>query len=97
VTEDQLLVNALGTLFKFQNVNSVECKFLFFKESRPKDVHVKVWRDDIPGIFNEYKKRMNALDLAVENNVFKPTMTKLCDYCPVSVCEFHPNLNSIKL
>jgi hypothetical protein len=37
-----------------------------------------------------YRERVSKLEASFTNNVWNPTQSALCPWCPVKSCEFHP-------
>ena len=86
---DQLVLMSLMVFAHFPHIRQVDSALLFVvKETMVKH---RMTRDDIESAWWQYRIRMSKLYSAFEHNVWHPSQSPLCGWCPVRTCEFHPN------
>jgi hypothetical protein len=49
----------------------------------------KVVLEEATSYWQDYRERVARLEAAFANNVWNPTSTPLCPWCPVKTCEFN--------
>jgi len=49
----------------------------------------KVMLEEATTYWQDYRERVARLEAAFANNVWNPTATPLCPWCPVKTCEFN--------
>lgn len=86
--KDQLDLMALLTFAHYPEVKKVNAGLLFVvKETMTKH---KVEVENAESIWWDYRERVAKIEAAHTNNVWNPTQSGLCPWCPVKTCEFHP-------
>jgi hypothetical protein len=85
---DQLKLMSLMTFAHFPHIREVKSALLFVV----KDTIVKyrMTFEETEKAWGEYRQRVSKLSSAFEYNVWNPTQTPLCGWCPVKGCEFNP-------
>jgi len=85
---DQLKLMSLMTFAHFPHIREVKSALLFVV----KDTIVKyrMTFEETEKAWWEYKQRVSKLSSAFEYDVWNPTQTPLCGWCPVKKCEFNP-------
>jgi len=85
---DQLVLMSLLVFAHFPHVRQVNSALLFVvKESM---VKYKMTVDEAPAHWQRYRERVAKLNACFANDVWNPTQTPLCNWCPVKGCEFNP-------
>jgi hypothetical protein len=85
---DQLALMSLMVFAHFPHIRQVNSALLFVvKESM---VKYKMSIDDVPANWQRYRERVAKLAACFDHNVWNPTQTPLCNWCPVKSCEFNP-------
>lgn len=85
---DQLKLMSLMTFAHFPHIREIKSALLFVV----KDTIVKhrMIFEETEKEWWEYKQRVSKLSSAFEHDVWNPTQTPLCGWCPVKGCEFNP-------
>jgi CRISPR/Cas system-associated exonuclease Cas4 (RecB family) len=84
----QLELMSLLVFANFPHIRQVNSALLFVvKESMVKH---KMSVDEAPAAWQRYRERIAKLAACHSNNVWNPTQTPLCGWCPVKTCEFNP-------
>jgi hypothetical protein len=84
---DQLILMSLMVFVHFPHVRQVNSGLLFVV----KDSIVKhsMLRSEAEEHWNNYRERVARLEQSHAANVWNPTQTPLCGWCPVRSCEFN--------
>lgn len=83
---DQLTLMALLVLANFPEVQYVRTSFVFFRYDEV--IKEIVLRKQFSELWAEFKFRMKAVEIAVQQNKFIPKPSGLCrKWCPVKTCE----------
>jgi hypothetical protein len=86
---DQLVLMSLMVFAHFPHIRQVNSALLFVvKDSIVKH---KMTRDDIDVNWWKYRERIARLEKSFEADVWNPTQSPLCGWCPVRSCEHNPN------
>jgi hypothetical protein len=86
---DQLVLMSLMVFAHFPHIRHVNSALLFVvKDSIVKH---KMSREDVEAHWWKYRERVARLEKSLEANVWNPTQSPLCGWCPVRSCEHHPN------
>jgi len=85
---DQLKLMSLLTFAHFPHVKEIKAALLFVVKNSI--VKHKVTVADRDKLWWEYRERVAKLEASYANDVWNPTQTPLCNWCPVSSCEFNP-------
>jgi len=84
---DQLILMSLMVFIHFPHIRQVNSALLFVvKESIVKH---KMSHDEAEEHWQRYRERVARLVRSSEANVWNPTQTPLCGWCPVRSCEFN--------
>ena len=84
----QLELMSLMVFANFPHIRQVNSALIFVvKESMVKH---KMTVDEVPAAWQRYRERVAKLAACYANDVWNPTSTPLCGWCPVRSCEFHP-------
>ena len=84
---DQLILMSLMVFSHFPHIRQVNSALLFVvKDSIVKH---KMTRDEAEFHWWRYRERVAQLAKSMEANVWNPTQTPLCGWCPVRSCEFN--------
>jgi len=84
----QLELMSLMVFANFSHIRQVNSALLFVvKESMVKH---KMTVDEVPAAWQRYRERVAKLAACHSNNVWNPTSSPLCGWCPVRSCEFNP-------
>lgn len=85
---DQLALMSLMVFAHFPHIRQVNSALLFVvKESM---VKYKMSVDEVAANWQRYRERVAKLAACFDHNVWNPTQTPLCNWCPVKGCEFNP-------
>ena len=85
---DQLVLMSLMVFAHFPHIRQVNSALLFVvKESM---VKYKMSVDEVAANWQRYRERVAKLSACFDHNVWNPTQTPLCNWCPVKGCEFNP-------
>jgi hypothetical protein len=84
----QLELMSLMVFANFPHIRQVNSALLFVvKETMVKH---KMTIDEAPAAWQRYRERVAKLAACHANDVWNPTQTALCGWCPVRTCEFNP-------
>jgi len=84
---DQLVLMSLMVFVHFPHIRQVNSALLFVvKESIVKH---KMIRSEADEHWQRYRERVAKLAKSLDANVWNPTQTPLCGWCPVRSCEFN--------
>lgn len=84
----QLELMSLMVFANFPHIRQVNSALLFVvKESMVKH---KMTIDEAPNAWQRYRERVAKLAACHANDVWNPTQSGLCPWCPVRTCEFNP-------
>lgn len=86
---DQLVLMSLMTLAHFPHIRQVNSALLFVVKNSI--VKQKMSRDDIEANWWKYRERIARLEKSFAADVWNPTQSPLCGWCPVRSCEHNPN------
>lgn len=85
---DQLVLMSLMVFTHFPHIRRVSSALMFVvKGSMFKH---RMGRDEAEEAWWRYRERVAKLEAAHANNVWNPTQSPLCGWCPVKGCVFHP-------
>jgi hypothetical protein len=85
---EQLVLMSLMVFAHFPHIRKVNSALLFIvKESM---VKMQMQRRQAEQFWWKYRERTARLEASFANNVWNPTQTPLCGWCPCTGCEFHP-------
>lgn len=85
---DQLVLMSLMTFQHFPHIRKVNSALLFIVKDDM--VKMQMLRDQAAAAWAKYKERTARLEASFEHDVWNPTTSPLCRWCPVKTCEFHP-------
>jgi hypothetical protein len=85
---DQLVLMSLMVFAHFPHIRQVNSALLFVVKNSM--VKHKMSVDDRDFHWWRYRERVAKLSNCFSNNVWNPTSTPLCGWCPVKTCEFNP-------
>jgi hypothetical protein len=86
---DQLMLMSLMVFEHFPHIRQVNSALLFVVKGSI--VKHKMTREDIEPKWWDYRMRVSRLQQCFESDVWNPTQTPLCGWCPVRSCEHNPN------
>lgn len=86
---DQLVLMSLMTFAHFPHIRQVNSALLFVVKNSI--VKQKMSRDDIEANWWKYRERTARLEKSFAADVWNPTQSPLCGWCPVRSCEHNPN------
>lgn len=86
--KDQLVLMSLMVFAHFPHVRSVSSALFFIVKGSMVTHRMSV--DDAPKAWQDYRERIARLEAAYEYNVWNPTQSGLCGWCPVKDCTFNP-------
>lgn len=85
---DQLVLMSLMVFAHFPHIRQVNSALLFVVKNT---VVTQMMTVEETGFhWDRYRERVAKLEQCVENDVWNPTSTPLCPWCPVKSCEFNP-------
>ncbi len=85
---DQLVLMSLMVFAHFPHIRSVSSALVFLvKGSMFKH---RMVREDADAAWWAYRERVAKLEAAHTNDVWNPSQSPLCGWCPVKTCPFHP-------
>lgn len=85
---DQLELMELMVFAHFPHIRQVNSALLFVvKETMVKH---KMSVEEVEAGWWRYRERVSKLEASFTNDVWNPTQSALCPWCPVKSCEFHP-------
>jgi len=85
--KEQLTLMSLMVFAHFPIVRMVKSALLFVVKDTM--VKHKVVLEEATNYWQDYRERVARLEAAFANNVWNPTSTPLCPWCPVKTCEFN--------
>ena len=85
--KEQLTLMSLMVFAHFPIVRMVKSALLFVVKDTM--VKHKVMLEEATSYWQDYRERVARLEAAFANNVWNPTSTPLCPWCPVKTCEFN--------
>lgn len=85
---DQLVLMSLMVFEHFPHIRKVNSALLFIVKNDM--VKMSMTRDQKDDYWWRYVERVARLEACMINNVWNPTPTPLCGWCPVTTCEFNP-------
>jgi hypothetical protein len=85
---DQLKLMSLLVFEHFPHIRKVNSALLFVVKNDMKTMSMR--REDIEPAWWDYRNRVARIESCHENNVWNPSQTPLCGWCPVKSCEFNP-------
>jgi hypothetical protein len=85
--KEQLTLMSLMVFAHFPIVRMVKSALLFVVKDTM--VKHKVVLEEVTNYWQDYRERVARLEAAFANNVWNPTSTPLCPWCPVKTCEFN--------
>jgi hypothetical protein len=85
---DQLVLMSLMVFQHLPHIRKVNSALLFIvKEDM---VKLQMLREQADAAWAKYRERTARLEASFENDVWNPTASALCRWCPVKSCELHP-------
>jgi hypothetical protein len=84
---DQLVLMSLMVFAYFPHVRQVNSALFFVVKGSM--IKHKMIREDIDAAWWKYRERVAKLSAAYEHNVWNPTRSPLCGWCPVKSCSFN--------
>jgi len=84
---DQLNLMSLLVFVHYPHIRKINSALLFVVKGSI--VKSKMTCDEAHYHWDKYKERVGRLAKSLEANVFNPTQTPLCGWCPVRSCEFN--------
>ena len=84
----QLELMSLMVFANFPHIRQVNSALLFVVKEDI--VKYKMTVDEAPAAWQRYRERVAKLAACQANDVWNPTQTPLCGWCPVKTCEFNP-------
>lgn len=85
---DQLVLMSLMTFQHFPHIRKVNSALLFIVKDDM--VKMQMLRDQATAAWDKYRERTARIAASFEHDVWNPTTSPLCRWCPVKTCEFHP-------
>ena len=85
---DQLVLMSLMVFEHFPHIRKVNSALLFIVKNDI--VKMSMTRDQKDEHWWRYRERTARLEACFANDVWNPTQTPLCGWCPVTTCEFNP-------
>lgn len=85
---DQLVLMSLMVFEHFPHVRKINSALLFVVKNDM--VKMQMHRDQKDQFWWKYRERVARLEAAFANDVWNPTQTPLCGWCPCTSCEFNP-------
>ena len=85
--KEQLTLMSLMVFAHFPIIRMVKSALLFVVKDTM--VKHKVMLEEATTYWQDYRERVARLEAAFANNVWNPTATPLCPWCPVKTCEFN--------
>ena len=85
---DQLRLMSLMTFAHFPHIREIKSALLFVVKDTIVKYRMNV--EDVEKGWWDYRERVSKLSSAFEHDVWNPTQTPLCGWCPVKGCEFNP-------
>lgn len=85
---DQLILMSLMVFAHFPHIRQVKSA-LFFLVKESMTTH-SMLRDEAEEAWWRYRERVAKLEAAHANDVWNPSQSPLCGWCPVATCAFNP-------
>ena len=85
--KEQLTLMSLMVFAHFPIIRMVKSALLFVVKDTM--VKHKVMLEEATSYWQDYRERVARLEAAFANDVWNPTVTPLCPWCPVKTCEFN--------
>jgi hypothetical protein len=85
---DQLLLMSLMVFQHFPHIRKVNSALLFIVKDDM--VKMQMLRDQADAAWAKYRERIGRIEASFEHDVWNPSSSPLCRWCPVKTCEFHP-------
>jgi hypothetical protein len=86
---DQLILMSLMVFAHFPHIRQVSSALLFVVKGSI--VKHKMSREDVDAQWWKYRERIARLEKSFEADVWNPTQSPLCGWCPVRSCEHNPD------
>lgn len=84
---DQLVLMSLMVFQLNPHIRKVNSALLFVVKNDM--VRMQMSRDEVEAGWWKYRERVAKLEASFENDVWNPTQTPLCGWCPVTSCPFN--------
>ena len=88
---DQLVLMSLMVFMHFPHIRSVASALVFLVKGSM--VKHKMAREDADAAWWDYRERVAKLEAAHEFDVWNPSQSPLCGWCPVKHCTFNTKRN----
>lgn len=85
---DQLVLMSLMVFTHFPHIRSVSSALIFLVKGSM--VKHRMSRNDMDAAWWDYRERVAKLEAAFEHDVWNPSQSALCGWCPVKTCTFNP-------
>jgi hypothetical protein len=85
---DQLVLMSLMVFQHFPHIRKVNSALLFIVKDDM--VKMQMMRDQADAAWTKYRERIGRIEASFEHDVWNPSSSPLCRWCPVKTCEFHP-------
>lgn len=85
---DQLVLMSIMVFEHFPHIRRVNSALLFIVKNSM--VKLQMQRDQKDAAWWRYRERTAKIEACYEHDVWNPTQTPLCGWCPVTTCEFNP-------
>ena len=85
---DQLVLMSLMVFQHFPHIRKVNSALLFIVKDDM--VKMQMLRDQADAAWAKYRERIGRIEASFEHDVWNPSSSPLCRWCPVKTCEFHP-------
>ena len=86
--KDQLVLMSLMVFAHFPHIRSVSSALFFVVKGTM--VKHKMDREEAGDAWWRYRERVAKLEMAHSNDVWNPTQSPLCGWCPVTTCPLNP-------
>ena len=86
---DQLVLMSLMVFEHFPHIRKVNSSLIFVLKNDM--VKMQMQRDQAEQFWWKYRERTARIEAALDNDVWNPTQSPLCRWCPCTGCEFHPD------
>jgi len=86
--KDQLVLMSLMVFVHFPHIRQVKSA-LFFLVKETMTTHAML-RGEAEEAWWRYRERVAKLEMSHKNDVWNPTQSPLCGWCPVTTCLFNP-------
>jgi len=85
---DQLVLMSIMVFAHFPHIRRVNSALLFIVKNNM--VKMSMTHDQAGRFWWKYRERTAKLDASFANDVWNPSQSPLCGWCPCTDCEFHP-------